>query len=50
MVRRAPAAVIRRLDRMVAINSAIEIDLSGQVVADSIGWRLYSGEIGRAHV
>jgi len=29
--------------RMVAINSAIEIDLTGQVCADSIGPRLYSG-------
>ena len=28
---------------MVAINSAIEIDLTGQVVADSIGERIYSG-------
>ena len=28
---------------MVAINSAIEIDLTGQVCADSIGTRLYSG-------
>ena len=28
---------------MVAINSAIEVDLTGQVVADSIGQRLYSG-------
>ena len=28
---------------MVAINSAIEIDLTGQVVADSIGSRVYSG-------
>ena len=28
---------------MVAINSAIEVDLTGQVVADSIGHRLYSG-------
>ena len=28
---------------MTAINSAIEIDLTGQVVADSIGHRLYSG-------
>ena len=28
---------------MVAINSAIEVDLSGQVVADSIGHALYSG-------
>ena len=36
-------SVIRRLSRMTAVNSAIEIDLSGQVVADSIGWRLYSG-------
>lgn len=36
-------AVIRRFRRMVAVNSAIEIDLSGQVVADSIGPRLYSG-------
>jgi acyl-CoA hydrolase len=34
---------IRRIDRMVAINSAIEIDLTGQVVADSIGERIYSG-------
>jgi acetyl-CoA hydrolase len=28
---------------MVSINSAIEIDLTGQVCADSIGPRLYSG-------
>ena len=28
---------------MTAINSAIEIDLTGQVVADSIGSRVYSG-------
>jgi len=36
-------AVIRRLTRMVSINSAIEVDLTGQVVADSIGPRFYSG-------
>src|SRR5919108_662859 len=36
-------AVIRRFRRMVAVNSAIEVDLSGQVVADTIGRRLYSG-------
>lgn len=30
-------------DRMVAINSAIEVDITGQVCADSIGTRLYSG-------
>jgi acyl-CoA hydrolase len=34
---------IRQIERMTAINSAIEIDLSGQVVADSIGERIYSG-------
>jgi 4-hydroxybutyrate CoA-transferase len=36
-------AVIRRNPRMVAINSAIEVDLTGQVCADSIGTRMYSG-------
>jgi acyl-CoA hydrolase len=36
-------AHIRRNDRVVAINSAIEVDLSGQVCADSIGFRIYSG-------
>jgi acetyl-CoA hydrolase len=30
-------------ERMVAINSAIEVDLTGQVCADSIGTKLYSG-------
>jgi len=36
-------AVIRRNPRVVAINSAIEVDLTGQVCADSIGTRMYSG-------
>jgi 4-hydroxybutyrate CoA-transferase len=36
-------AVIRRFRRMTAINSAIQVDLTGQVCADSIGTRLYSG-------
>jgi acyl-CoA hydrolase len=36
-------SVIRRFRRMVAINSAISIDLTGQVSADSIGTRFYSG-------
>ncbi len=36
-------AVIRKLPKMTAINSAIEIDLTGQICADSIGTRLYSG-------
>ena len=35
--------IIRRNDKMVAINSAIEIDLTGQVCADSIGTYQYSG-------
>jgi acyl-CoA hydrolase len=35
--------VIRSFRNMTAINSAIEVDLSGQVVADSIGYRMYSG-------
>ena len=35
--------VIAQNERMVAINSAIEVDLTGQVCADSIGPRLYSG-------
>lgn len=36
-------AVIRRNDRVVAINSALEVDITGQVCADSIGWKVYSG-------
>jgi len=35
--------VIAQNEKMVAINSAIEIDLTGQVCADSIGPKLYSG-------
>ena len=35
--------VIRRNPRVVAINSAIEVDLTGQVCADSIGQMQYSG-------
>ncbi len=35
--------VIRSFEHMTAINSAIEVDLSGQVVADSIGHKMYSG-------
>ena len=36
-------AIIRRNNKVTAINSAIEIDLSGQVVADSIGFEIFSG-------
>jgi acetyl-CoA hydrolase len=35
--------VIAQNDKMVAINSAIEVDLTGQVCADSIGTKLFSG-------
>jgi acyl-CoA hydrolase len=36
-------AKIRKNPKMVAINSAIEVDVTGQVCADSIGARMYSG-------
>ena len=36
-------ARIRRNPKMVAINSAIEVDVTGQVCADSIGSTMYSG-------
>jgi acyl-CoA hydrolase len=36
-------AIIRRNPKVIAINSAIEVDVTGQVCADSIGNRLYSG-------
>jgi acetyl-CoA hydrolase len=35
--------IIAKNNKMVAINSALEIDLTGQVCADSIGTRFYSG-------
>lgn len=35
--------VIRRNPKVAAINSALEIDLTGQVCADSIGTRMWSG-------
>ncbi|HUU68391.1 MAG TPA: GNAT family N-acetyltransferase, partial [Planctomycetota bacterium] len=35
--------VIGQHDKMVAINVGLEIDLTGQVVADSLGYRFYSG-------
>jgi len=35
--------LIARNDNMVAINSALQVDLTGQVCADSIGTRFYSG-------
>jgi acyl-CoA hydrolase len=36
-------AVIRKLDKVTAINSALAIDITGQVSADSIGTKHYSG-------
>jgi 4-hydroxybutyrate CoA-transferase len=35
--------IVAQNDKMVAINSAIEVDLTGQVCSDSIGYRIYSG-------
>jgi acetyl-CoA hydrolase len=39
---------ISRNDKMVAINAALQVDLTGQVCADSIGTRFYSGVGGQA--
>lgn len=39
--------VIARNPRVVSINSAVEVDLTGQVCADSIGTRIYSGTGGQ---
>ena len=36
-------AVIRKNPKVIAINSAIEVDLTGQICADSIGTTMYSG-------
>lgn len=36
-------SIIRKNPKMIAINSAIEVDITGQVCADSIGVRMYSG-------
>jgi acyl-CoA hydrolase len=36
-------ALIRQQYRMTAINSALEVDITGQICADSIGTRIYSG-------
>jgi acetyl-CoA hydrolase len=38
---------IAQNDNMVSINSAIEVDLTGQVCADSIGYQFYSGAGGQ---
>jgi acyl-CoA hydrolase/GNAT superfamily N-acetyltransferase len=40
--------VIAKNRHMAAINSALQIDLTGQATAESIGWRFYSGIGGQA--
>ncbi len=35
--------IIARNEKIVAINSALEVDITGQVCADSIGYQIYSG-------
>lgn len=35
--------LLRKIDQLVAVNSALQIDLTGQVCADSLGHRIYSG-------
>lgn len=35
--------LLRKIDRLVALNSALQIDLTGQVCADSLGHKIYSG-------
>jgi 4-hydroxybutyrate CoA-transferase len=40
-------AVISRNDNMVSLNSALQVDLTGQVVSDTIGYRQYSGSGGQ---
>lgn len=35
--------IIRQFDHMVAVNSALQVDLTGQVCAESVGTRVYSG-------
>ena len=37
------STIIRQFEHMVAINSAIQVDLTGQICAESLGITLYSG-------
>jgi len=36
-------AVIAKNDKMISINAALTVDLTGQVCADSLGFLFYSG-------
>lgn len=38
-------SVIAQNPKVTAINSCIEVDLTGQIVSDSIGTRMYSGNL-----
>ena len=38
-------SLISQNPKVTAINSCIEVDLTGQVVSDSIGTRMYSGNV-----
>ncbi|MBR5174334.1 MAG: acetyl-CoA hydrolase/transferase family protein [Bacteroidales bacterium] len=40
-------SIIAKIDNMISINSAVEVDLTGQVCADSIGTRVFSGTGGQ---
>jgi len=40
-------SVIKQNPRMVAINSAIDVDVTGQVCEDSIGSKIHSGAGGK---
>lgn len=35
--------LLRKLDNLIAVNSALQVDLTGQVCADSMGHRIFSG-------
>lgn len=39
--------LLRKTDRLVAVNSALQIDLTGQICADSMGHRICSGSGGQ---
>lgn len=36
-------SIVKQMPQMTAINSCIEVDLTGQICSDSIGTRFYSG-------
>ena len=44
---RISPAVIRKNDRMISVNAAIEVDLTGQINASAIGGQPYSGTGGQ---